>query len=70
MKEGIQEICKPYSYLLESKLLFDQYKQSLHQYLNAEISVDQILNCLTFLSKLLYMHHSKKVFILIDEFDR
>ena len=70
MKEWIQEICKPYSYLFESKILLDHDKQSLQQYLNAEISDDQILNCLPFLSELLYMHHSKKVFILIDEFDR
>ncbi len=58
-----------HSYLLDSEKLSNKDKEEFCQIQNREASKDIYENSLKFLSECLYLYHTKKVILLIDEYD-
>lgn len=58
-----------HSYLLDSEKLSNKDKEEFRQIQNREASKDIYENSLKFLSECLYLYHTKKVILLIDEYD-
>ena len=74
VKQQIIELYTAYSYLKQyshprSSLLEDSQKKQLRCYFQGTISQEDLEDSLRFLSKLLYKHFGKPVYILIDEYD-
>ncbi|MEO1219539.1 MAG: AAA family ATPase [Bacteroidota bacterium] len=53
----------------EEKLLEDAEKEQLNRYFAGELDQEDLRSSLRFLSKVLYKHFGKPVYILIDEYD-
>lgn len=58
-----------HSYLLDSEKLSNKDKEEFRQIQNREASKDIYENSLKFLSECLYLYHTKKVILLIDEYN-
>ena len=74
VRDQILELYTEYSYLkqysqAEASLLEDSQKEKLQRYFKGSISQEDLKDSLRFLSKLLYKHFGKPVYILIDEYD-
>ena len=74
LKKQILELYTEYSYLKQysqanASLLEDSQKEKLQRYFKGSISQEDLKDSLHFLSKLLYKHFGKPVYILIDEYD-
>ena len=74
VKKQILELYTEYSYLKQysqakANLLEDSQKKQLQRYFKGTISQEDLEDSLRFLSKLLYKHFGKPVYILIDEYD-
>ena len=74
LKKQILELYTEYSYLKQysqpkASLLEDSQKKQLQRYFKGTISQEDLEDSLRFLSKLLYKHFGKPVYILIDEYD-
>ena len=73
-RDQILELYTEYSYLKQysqanASLLEDSQKEKLQRYFKGSISQEDLKDSLHFLSKLLYKHFGKPVYILIDEYD-
>ena len=74
VKAQIIELYTEYGYLkqyiqAEASLLEDSQKEKLQRYFKGKISQEDLADSLHFLSKLLYKHFGKPVYVLIDEYD-
>ena len=74
VRDQILELYADYSYLKQysqpkASLLEDSQKKKLQRYFESTISQKDLKDSLRFLSKLLYKHFGKPVYILIDEYD-
>ena len=74
VKKQILELYTEYSYLKQysqpkAGLLEDSQKKQLKRYFKDTINQEDLKDSLRFLSKLLYKHFGKPVYILIDEYD-
>ena len=74
LRDQILELYTEYSYLKQysqanASLLEDSQKEKLQRYFKGSISQEDLKDSLHFLSKLLYKHFGKPVYILIDEYD-
>ena len=74
VRDQILELYTEYSYLKQysqanASLLEDSQKEKLQRYFKGSISQEDLKDSLRFLSKLLYKHFGKPVYILIDEYD-
>lgn len=65
----LQELYEQHKYLLNSEKLSDTEKERFLAYLKGAVNRQQIEISLLFLSKCLENHFSKKVYILVDEYD-
>lgn len=68
-REIISELYRQHLYLLKSTALEQIYKSQFEMILNKQADYGELVSSLKFLSEMLYKHHDKKVFILIDEYD-
>lgn len=68
-KEIISELYRQHIYLLQSTDLEQIYKSQFENILNKAVDYGELVSSLKFLSEILYKHHGKKVYILIDEYD-
>ncbi|MCC8483874.1 MAG: AAA family ATPase, partial [Rickettsia endosymbiont of Labidopullus appendiculatus] len=69
VKSQIWKLFQAYSYLNNSNKLEQSEKANFNRYLFDEITLEQIKQSLSILSKLLYKHYNRKPFVLIDEYD-
>ena len=74
VKDQIIELYTEYGYLkqhiqAEASLLEDSQKEKLQRYFKGRINKKDLKDSLHFLSKLLYKHFGKPVYVLIDEYD-
>ena len=74
VKAQIIELYTEYSYLKQhiqakANLLEGSQKEKLQRYFKGKISQEDLADSLHFLSKLLYKHFGKPVYVLIDEYD-
>jgi hypothetical protein len=73
LKDLIKSLYEEHSYLADSDKLHDDQKIDFKRYVNKDYSGNFYLftlkESLTFLSKLLFMHYGKKVYVLVDDYD-
>ncbi len=69
VKDIIAELYRQHMYLLKSDVLDKVYKLEFNKILNKEESYGELINSIKLLSEVLYKHHGKKVYVLIDEYD-
>lgn len=65
----INALYREHYYLKSSTSVLDVDKITFDKYASSQVDATDIENSLNFLSKSLYQHHGKKVYILIDEYD-
>ncbi|MCL5260057.1 MAG: ATP-binding protein [Gammaproteobacteria bacterium] len=65
----VQNLFRGYRYVIESHKVGADEKKMFQQLLAGECSQSLLEQSLKFLSELLYKHHGKKVYILVDEYD-
>ncbi len=73
LKDLIKSLYEKHSYLADSDKLRDDQKLDFKKYVYKDYSVNfhsyALKESLTFLSKLLFMHYGKKVYMLVDDYD-
>jgi Predicted AAA-ATPase/PD-(D/E)XK nuclease superfamily len=69
IKTQLYKLFQAHNYLSYSDKLKPSEIDDFNQYLSNEITQDHIKNSLGILSKLLYKHYNRKVWVLIDEYD-
>ncbi|WP_341751157.1 AAA family ATPase [Candidatus Tisiphia endosymbiont of Piscicola geometra] len=69
VKIQLRKLFQAHSYLTDSDKLKLNEKDDFAIYLSQEITIENIKNSLSILSKLLYKHYNRKVWVLIDEYD-
>ena len=69
IKKLIQELYREHEALLDSDKLREHDKELIKKYLNGSIDTQDLERAIRILSELLYKHHKKPVYILIDEYD-
>jgi hypothetical protein len=69
IKTQLRNLFRTHSYLIDSAKLKQYEKDDCAIYLSNEITTEQIKNSLSLLTKLLYKHYNRKVWVLIDEYD-
>ena len=69
IKNKFQNLYKQFEYLQHSEFLGNYDKNGFQKYLNGNIPDYNIYDGIYFLSRLLYQHHKKRVYILIDDYD-
>jgi len=69
LKITIQKVFSEYLYLRNSKKLGDYKIIEFQKYVSGDISKYALHLSLLFLSELLYKHHGKDVYILVDDYD-
>lgn len=69
IKQSISDLFKNHSYLKHSEKLTDDEKDLLSKYIKNDIDANHLHNSLRFLSEILFKHFSRRVYILIDEYD-
>ena len=70
LKIEIEKVFRGFSYLNLSTKLSDNLKARFNKYIEGDINRNELENSLLFLSELLHKHHSAKVYILVDEYDK
>ena len=68
LREEIRGVFKQHRYLLNSNIT-EEDRLMFKQFLMRTASANEYQNALKFLSELLYQHTSKKIIILLDEYD-
>ena len=69
IKQSISDLFKNHSYLKHSEKLTDDEKDLLSKYIKNDIDANHLHHSLRFLSEILFKHFSRRVYILIDEYD-
>ena len=71
LKNLIKHTYKNYKYLIHSDAIDNDDKQQFQIYIDRDYTdITTLKDSIRFLSELLYKHHKKKVYILVDEYDK
>ena len=70
LKELVSELYTKHDYLIQNNNLKTVDQEKFQQYLGQVYNNVSLERSLKFLSRLLYEHHKKKVYILVDEYDK
>ncbi len=65
----VSNLCKNYTYLLKSDMVDDADKVLLDNLRCRRGEIEDIAEFLDLISRMLYYHYGKKVFVIIDEYD-
>ncbi|WP_375330740.1 AAA family ATPase [Candidatus Tisiphia endosymbiont of Oplodontha viridula] len=69
VKSQLRKLFQSHRYLANSDKLASDERADFNHYLFEEVTLDNIKNSLAILSHLLYKHHNRKPWVLIDEYD-
>ena len=69
LKNVVSTLCKNYSYLLDSDSVDDADRELLNNLRYRKGNKEDVLEVLDLLSRMLFAHHNKQVFVMIDEYD-
>ena len=69
VKEALTKLFEAHRFLLESDKVSTTQKNTFNLYIKREATKAQYASSLEFLSRLMYQHTGKKIYILLDEYD-